>query len=143
MPFLTAPNAPARYFLLWLALGALLIRAATPAGWMPVATADGFHIEICSGSMSPAGQAATELRARMLVHAALPEQREKGGHAPGYANKQCPFAVLHYAFLPSFAPLVAGSAAYSYTSVRRPDAISVGRGLAAPPPPSTGPPIRS
>lgn len=116
-----------------LLLAALLAgRMVVPAGWMPVQTSQGFTIQLCSSS--GAGEAWVDAAGKL-----------HRGHQPGKPaapKDPCPFAALPMpaslgsapavpAMLPvaSLAPAIAWQAA------------AIGRGLAAPPPPATGPPL--
>lgn len=75
----------------YLALVAILLRAALPAGWMPVADADGGpSIVICTG------------------HGALvaPIHRQKQTPLPGRSNDICPFAAAVHLSPPSFFALL-------------------------------------
>ena len=138
-----ASNAPMSLLLQCLIYGSLLIRAVIPAGWMPVSAADGFRIEICSASMSPTEHAAFKASAQQMLQAAMPQQ---GGHddpAPKPNDQHCPFSVLGHAFLGSFTPPAEVMIQDIRLAAVLPGLVSVGHGLAAPPPPSTGPPSLS
>lgn len=122
---------PARIALL-LVVAALFMRMLIPAGWMPAAEG-GTIITLCTGA--GAEQAWID-DAGKLHKGAKPGE--------GQADHPCAFggfaAVLDLpptggslAFLP---PLAAASPALATATV------AIGRGLAAPPPPSTGPPSR-
>lgn len=123
--------------------GALLLRALIPAGWMPVRTAGGFVIELCSGRM-PGGDSTQAQAARQLLDAALTRTGQSHDNTPSSSHDQpCTFAGLA-------TPWTAPAALEPATPAPAPAEIrpatlaaAIGRGLPAPPPPSTGPPILS
>jgi hypothetical protein len=106
---------------------ALAVRVLVPAGWMPAAKG-GFAITVCTGSEMQSGW----IDAEGKLHKQAPDQ---GG------GEHCAFAGLG-------APMLAGDVpAPLMLPVRGGDApatqlarIAIGQGLAAPPPPATGPP---
>ena len=118
----------------WLLLlvGALLARSIAPDGWMPVVNAaGGIEITVCNGTgpddrmvLSPDGK----------VHHKAPVKGQLGDHpcafsGLGVANAPPPQLALA---IPTLAP----------QAVPEPRRVHLvpGRGLAAPPPPATGPP---
>lgn len=107
---------------------ALLLRIAVPGGWMP--SDQGRWIELCSGE----GMVTAFVDARNQMHDLDPG----GAHK---AKQHCAFAGLAAPFDPPVAIepelRVAATAA---ASPARAFAVAIGQGLAAPPPPSTGPP---
>lgn len=110
---------------------ALLLRVLVPTGWMPAHGADGFtHITLCT----PNGVAHAWVDADGAIH-------DKKPHEKSGADQPCAFTGLAMAGdLPAIAALLAtiapSAAAPSIAGAR----ASIGHGLAAPPPPSTGPP---
>lgn len=107
---------------------ALTVRAMIPAGWMP-ATSGGFAVTLCTGGMVSTAWVDGEGR----IH------KEK----PGESNttEHCAFAGMAQAVLGSDLPAVVAPVAAAIADTRsRLSAVSIGKGLAAPPPPSTGPP---
>lgn len=107
---------------------ALFVRALVPTGWMPVATANGVRMELCAGQAMP-----TQAMAGM-----------KHGHDQGkqaLPDHPCAFAGLGLA-ADIAPPLVVVALALMPPPMLAPRglAVAVGRGLAAPPPPATGPP---
>jgi len=119
---------------------ALALRLLVPAGWMPVRDARGLHLTLCSGS-GPMEMPAGAMPG--MDHAMAGDAAHHGPHDrdQGMQDHACPFASLSLAItappLPE-APLPVrpvltspGEAAF---------AVAIGRGLAAPPPPPTGPP---
>jgi hypothetical protein len=126
---LQASNPLHRVALALIAL-ALLTRLLVPAGFMP-ATGQGFAVTICSGNLtSPAW-----IDASGKLHRGE-QQKDHGAEHP------CAFAGFGAAFdtASHYTPtllLLAASLASTLPTL----AVAIGRGLAAPPPPSTGPPI--
>lgn len=108
---------------------ALFMRLLVPAGWMP--SADGRSITLCTSM----GAVQAWVAADGSVHEKAP------GSDADKASQPCIFAALGVAIL---APdPVAGLAAVDTApalAIARAIAVAIGRGLAAPPPPPTGPP---
>ncbi len=124
----------------------LLLRAFVPAGWMPAQAADGWAIELCAGmapGASPRGaEAARELFEAALAGTAQPAGDDDDRHDPG-DQPPCTFASLT-PFTPP--PLAATPIAPVATQASiQPLALvaAIGRGLPAPPPPATGPPLHA
>lgn len=119
-----------------LLLCVLLARGMSPEGWMPGTTmAGGFAIIACDG-MQP--DETTPMASDMSMgHGAshhTPDKKQSGGHP-------CAFAGLGLADAPP-PPVAIGAPLTSYaaTPLLMVAATAPGRGLAAPPPPATGPP---
>lgn len=114
-----------------LAFFALAMRVAVPAGWMP--TGD-FGLAICTGEgMAAAPAAWAEDWAKRLGKPA-PVKSGKADHPCAFANAGVALAEP----LPAPAPILL--AATDAPARMMPRALIPGRGLAAPPPPPTGPP---
>lgn len=108
----------------------LLARILVPAGWMPSAQ-DGRWISICSGS----GEAMVWLDSAGKAHA-----DKQGGDQ--HKDGSCVFGAASLAYdVPVMATLAAIGPAFAVAPVLRPVSVAVGQGLAAPPPPKTGPPL--
>jgi len=118
----------------WLLLlvAALLARSIAPEGWMPVVNAaGGIEITVCNGTgpddnmvLSPDGK----------LHHKAPGKSQPGDHVcafAGFGVADAPPTLVALA-----APVFAPDAAPALDPI---EAIP-GRGLAAPPPPATGPP---
>lgn len=107
---------------------ALFVRALVPAGWMPVAGPDGVHFALCP-DQAP------------VAHAA---PGHHGGNDHGQApapDQPCAFAGLGLAAdAPPPAPVILPATIPAMPAQVLRTAVAVGRGLAAPPPPATGPP---
>lgn len=121
----------------WLALlvAALLARGLAPEGWMPVANAaGGIEITICNGS-GPAD--AMVLTADGKLHHKAPDKGQPGNHP-------CAFTGLGIVDASPPPPAIVAPIRPATTA----PALAAlgplpGRGLAAPPPPATGPPARA
>lgn len=128
----------------WLALigCALLLRALIPAGWMPTRTVDGVVLELCSGRM-PGGTAPQIDAARALLDQALARTADHRDNSDGAAKDQpCTFAGLTHVAPPPAVIAAPLPPALPAAGLPTPALIAaVGRGLPAPPPPSTGPPL--
>ncbi len=107
---------------------ALLLRIAVPGGWMP--SDQGRWIELCTGD----GMVTAFVDANNRLHHSDPGK----AHA---AKQHCAFAGLTAPFDPpvSVEPVLRFEVAEAVPAPRL-GSVSIGRGLAAPPPPSTGPP---
>lgn len=109
---------------------ALMLRVLIPAGFMP-ATGQGVAIMLCTGM----GATTVWVDANGDIHKQKPP-------ADGQKDQPCAFAGFGAAFdLPGFAgnpiaPAFSTAALAPAISV----VVAIGQGLAAPPPPSTGPP---
>lgn len=123
-----------RGLVLALFASALLLRMLVPAGWMPAAGGD-LRIVICTGM--GAAEAPPEALKAMAAYAGHKSPDHDGKSSPDHP---CSFfgLALAMALAATPAPLEAPKPAQAF----EPPALTVaiGRGLAAPPPPSTGPP---
>lgn len=135
----------ANALLLALVGAALLARALIPAGWMPVGTAHGLTIELCSGR-TPGGDTQQIGAAQALLDAAMAGTAGRADHkGKSDASEQpCAFAGLTQAAAPPAAtpalpaPVADAPEVPSFALV-----AAIGRGLTAPPPPATGPPLQA
>ena len=110
---------------------ALLLRVLIPTGWMPAHAADGsIAITLCT----PGGISHAWVDAEGTLH-------DKQPHQKSGADQPCAFAGLA---MTGDVPMAAIGLPATPSADRAdpvlPSNVSVGRGLAAPPPPSTGPP---
>jgi hypothetical protein len=130
-----------RYPAAWLVALALLVRLIVPAGYMPMAGRAG--LEICAGQ-TPGVSVLVDMPSMPgMQHTMMPMHGKNHGKAmPGDHDHDCGFAAavggtadLPVLILPAMLAPVALPAAFVRTFVVRP-----GLGLAAPPPPKTGPP---
>jgi hypothetical protein len=132
----------------WLAalLVALAMQALVPAGWMPAA--DGRGLVMCNGA-SPAPTAAEIARLSSdgvpyeiaAARAAIDREAHGGAPAPDGSDHPCAFAGCAPALTSPIAtaPLAPRPAAVQPSALVR--EVAVGRGLSAPPPLATGPPV--
>lgn len=109
---------------------ALAMRLLVPQGWMPISDSHGFRFTLCSGT------------GPMEMSAAMPgmaSHHDKSGHDRPMQDHPNAFANLGLTLIePTFvAPLLMAAVALD----PKPLTVAIGRGLAAPPPPATGPPI--
>ena len=117
---------------------ALLLRLLVPAGWMPVSDANGVHLTLCSGTgpmtmPSMAAIAPSPTMAGMSHHMPTDQQ--------GAPEHPCAFANLGLAVAePGPLALLPPVASATLMPAGVALLVSIGRGLAAPPPPPTGPP---
>ncbi|MBV9842223.1 MAG: hypothetical protein JOY99_11970 [Sphingomonadaceae bacterium] len=123
-------NGIGRRFAVALLACALFLRLLVPQGWMPVARADGgWQITICTG-MGP-----------MKMAAAASGKRSHHGQDEGRPDHPCAFAGFAAAL--DLPPLPLVELPEPLRALWLPNltlAAAIGRGLAAPPPPATGPP---
>lgn len=131
LPPLLSPHA------LMLAVGcALMLRILIPAGWMPVADAHGLRIVLCSGSGPVQDQADHSAQGH---HSGAHHQ--KSDDKPMHSDQPCAFAGMALPW--TGADLVALPVPLPLEPLATPlasELVAIGRGLAAPPPPATGPP---
>lgn len=124
---------------------ALILRALVPAGWMPAA-GHGFAIEICAdGANGAEALRFAEVARRQFqerLGPAAPHQRDGSGEQDHAGKDQpCTFAGLAMPWTGTEAPVINLPALAAPVLRSAPAAVAIGRGLAAPPPPSTGPPL--
>ena len=109
---------------------AMAVRMLVPTGWMPSGERS-FEIKVCTG----VNMSSVWIDTKGQIHKSDPSKHKSSGHEP------CAFAGM--AMAANFAPQFAGLPVPPQQSVRLGIAsipVSIGKGLAAPPPPSTGPP---
>lgn len=112
---------------------ALLLRLAIPDGWMPAQTTRGWRLTICTG-MGPIDA----MPAMTMSHGA---HKMPAGNHHDSGSSICAFAGIGVAMAEPFVPslaLIPPAFAAAPALVR--EIVAIGRGLAAPPPPQTGPP---
>ncbi|MDB5678655.1 hypothetical protein [Sphingomonas bacterium] len=132
MPFRSSALPRHRFAWLMLLVGALLVRGLAPEGWMPVANAaGGIEIALCNGH-GPDDVMVLTFDGKL--HRKAPANGQAGDHP-------CAFAGVGIADAPPPLPAILAPARTFTVAPDRPAAATVpGRGLAAPPPPATGPP---
>lgn len=122
-----------RALALWILAAALMLRILVPTGWMPIIGADGMtRITLCTGE----GRVVAWVDRSGEVH-------EQGTPKSDPRHDQpCAFSGLALALADAPPPIVAmrHQAPIDHPMLF-PASVSVGRGLPAPPPPATGPPI--
>jgi hypothetical protein len=118
---------------------ALLLRALIPTGWMPTPTLGGFAIQLCSSGIGEK-KAEHVRRAQEVFHAALTGSETDRGNKGQASDQPCSFAALPLLATPPATPEPPLNALALAQFRPLPMVATVGRGLPAPPPPSTGPP---
>ena len=116
-----------------LLLAALAVRALVPAGWMPAASAAGATVLVFCPGVTPA----------VGPTAAMPGMHhgKTGDPAHPAAEHPCAFAGLGLAWVAAAVPSIVLPRVVAALSRRGDEGVAgIGRGLAAPPPPATGPP---
>lgn len=124
---------------LLLVLCALLMKAALPAGWMPQASANGLTLGWCSGTTHAVPTEASAL----LADALGKPKSEKPSPDQFSSDQPCAFAAAAQP-LASADPLsLVHPATDRSTALYRALPAYPGRGLSAPPPFATGPPLHT
>jgi len=133
-----------------LLLLALVTRAMVPAGWMP-STAS-FGLMLCNGAAAmPSFAEITRQRSDgvpfeiALARAAIARAEGKTPAQPAPEEPHpCPFAAIAAVLpAPTLDPIILPTGGLNDASVVTSSVVAVGRGLAAPPPPATGPPLHA
>ncbi|MFD1611809.1 hypothetical protein ACFSCW_08350 [Sphingomonas tabacisoli] len=128
-------HLPARHLPVALLLAfALLARMLVPAGWMPVFDGNTVRLELCTGYALPPPPAVHDMHA---MHGGKHDAH--AGHGKK-AEQPCPFGALAFGATDTTAPSIAPPLAYAEPAIALLARVSIGQGLAAPPPPATGPP---
>ncbi|AAK25461.1 DUF2946 family protein [Caulobacter vibrioides] len=139
---MTRPTSNARLLardaFLALALLAVVLKVMIPAGFMPSAESRNglpFALVLCTGDGAKVVQPGDTLDAR---HGEKGDQSDKAGH-----DVPCPFAAQGAAAPPPtvVATIAIDLVAYAAPVIPPARTLAPGRGLAAPPPPATGPPL--
>lgn len=116
---------------------AMALRMLVPLGWMPVSDGHGFRITMCTGS-GPMDMAVA--MPGMAMHHGDDHTGQDHGQQP-MQDHPCTFAHLALSFAEPVLPVLAlPPLARAEALAARPLTLAIGRGLAAPPPPATGPP---
>lgn len=124
----------------------LMLANVVPTGWMPAKGAHGeFVVRICSQGLTEAQRIRFEALAQARVDHAMHGADQHSGDDHQAASDPCPYGVVANAFAvppisPSIGEPVEGIKADLPLLASN---VGIGLGLAAPPPPSTGPPIIS
>lgn len=122
-----------RALALWILATALMLRILVPTGWMPMVGADGMtRITLCTG----------EGRVVAWVDRSGDVHKQGTPKSDPRHDQPCAFSGLALAVADAPPPtIVASHAILADQPDSFPAIISIGRGLSAPPPPATGPPI--
>lgn len=113
----------------------LALRVLIPAGFMAAPTGSPLPLVLCTGH-GPMTLAAGALPGADQSPAKAPSDKHAGDHCV-FAGHGAP------ALAPLFAPVRPTALAAIETRRLLPLGLAPGRGLAAPPPPATGPPLKS
>jgi len=114
---------------------ALFLRILIPQGWMPVQTAQGWRLTLCSGTGPMRLGHADGMPAMKGMHH---PPRDQSSAPP---DQLCPFSSLAQALDEPPLPVLDLPRLFADVFLADlPPAVGIGRGLAAPPPPATGPP---
>ena len=129
---------------LFLLLGLVFVlKALVPAGWMPVFGPDGVRLQLCGGWDSPSSRIAAVAATEAHAHHASTPNRDDGDRSHEQSTHQpCTYAAMAMGWLPVDEARVLAPVIPSLMGTSLPT-VQIGRGLAAPPPPSTGPPVLS
>jgi hypothetical protein len=131
-----------RPLLALLLLAALLAKALVPAGWMPVFADGTVSLQLCGGwTPAPAAHHEAQAHGQQATHHSTTPTDEGGDDAHPGANQPCAFAAAALPWTPAEASASLPPPLFVPVARRLAESIGVGRGLAAPPPPSTGPPL--
>jgi hypothetical protein len=116
---------------LFVVLCALAVRMTIPAGWMPSAERS-FAVTVCAG----VNMSTVWVDTKGKIHKTDPAKHQAADHEP------CAFAgMAMVADIPTSIAEPPLSQGFDGIAAISPIPASIGKGLAAPPPPSTGPPI--
>ena len=124
----------------------LLTSSIVPEGWMPAKASDGtFTVRICSQGLTEAERMHVEALAQAQVDHAMHGDDQHFGDDHQAASDPCPYGVVANAFaVPPVSPTVAEPVEGIEADLPLiASNVGIGMGLAAPPPPSTGPPIHT
>ena len=135
-----------RCMVLLLSAIVLILTNVVPTGWMPAKGAHGeFVVRICSPGLTEAQRIRFEALAQARVDHAMHGADQHSGDDHQAASDPCPYGVVANALA---VPPVSPPMAEQVESIEADlpllaSNVGIGMGLAAPPPPSTGPPIIS
>jgi hypothetical protein len=129
-------NGGLRRLALFLLACALLLRIAVPAGWMPQAHAGSVTLAWCSGMGDSAPAEAKALIAKAIGEPEAPKHKPASDQPCAFAAAAHPIAYADP--LPLLAPVAQDPVALHPVLIPFP-----GRGLVAPPPFATGPPLHA
>lgn len=122
-----------RVFATVLLAAVLVAKLLIPVGWMPVQSPTGITMMLCSGDHSSA--------AMMMAAGKARESQQDSGKQRG-AKDTCPYGALNASTnLPAQPAIAPHGFSPAAGPVLAAHAVGVGHGLAAPPPPATGPPL--
>lgn len=112
---------------------AMVVKLLVPVGWMPVFDGSRIGLELCGGYAPPPVAA-------HAMHHMGGTHTDHRSHDKHRAELPCPYAALAFAATDVDAPVFALRPIEPDAVRSSAPIVRVGRGLAAPPPPATGPP---
>ena len=142
----TARNPMKRAVVLAFLALILLVSNVLPTGWMPDRQTDGtFVVRICSQGLTEAQRVRFEALAQARVDHAMHGADQHSGDDHQAASDPCPYGVVANAFAvpPDPSPMAEPVEGIEADLLLLVSNVGIGTGLAAPPPPSTGPPTYS
>lgn len=125
---------------------ALLLKALVPTGWMPAFEDGRITLRLCGGWMPATAINAQGHHGMTMDPAASPPtaDHDRHGEEQQGSDQPCSFAAAGLSWTaPGPSPTADLPLPLAALRVTLSPAVSIGRGLAAPPPPSTGPPLLS
>ena len=125
--------------LLPLLLICLIARGLIPAGWMPSFTQQGVSLVLCSGVTAESVVQPSAHGDHSGHHGTGRDHPDKSKHDMG--GQQCSFAAAAVDLPSPVQPADPTDLPAAGQHFAKPQEVAVGQGLAAPPPPSTGPPV--
>lgn len=133
-----------RCIVLLLSAITLMLTNVVPTGWMPARGVHGeFVVRICSQGLTEAQRSRFEALAQARVDHAMHGADHDSGDDHQAASDPCPYGVVANALaVPPASPPMAGPVEGIEADLPLlASNVGIGMGLAAPPPPSTGPPV--
>jgi len=124
----------------------LMLTNVVPTGWMPAKGDDGeFVVRICSQGLTKAQRLQFEALAQARVDHAMHGADRHSDDDHQAVSDPCPYGVVANAFAvpPASPPMAEPVEGIEADLPLLASNVAIGMGLAAPPPPSTGPPIHS
>jgi len=118
------------------------LRAMIPAGWMPMASADGMVMQPCRGweARAPLDRKATHMSMAHTTNGGTSHDAPAKSHDTSQ-DRPCAFSVVA-GDVPASAPVGFAAVEIHPAAIIDPAPAQLQPGIAAPPPFSTGPPLR-
>ena len=135
-----------RCLVLLLSALTLTLTNAVPTGWMPAKGGNGeFVVRICSQGLTDAQRIRFEALAQARIDHAMQGADQHSDDDHQTVDDPCPYGVVANAFAvpPASPPMAEPVEGIEVAPAILASNVGIGMGLAAPPPPSTGPPVIS